>query len=138
MKESTTSNPRSDTKDTQNRQPPGSKGNRSLGVYAANNGNVDLGEDDHPLRSSKMNELRNPAKPFDQNELNLDETMVANEDCEKEGYHKSFIGFQGVMKNESIAIKSLTVTLKSLHLSLVYLIITLSLAATASTFHKVW
>ena len=59
---STATNPRSDTNDTQNSQPSGSKNFGSMGVHASNTLDSDLkDEDDHPLRASNMNKLRNPA-----------------------------------------------------------------------------
>ena len=60
----TTINPRSDTNDTQNSQPSGSKGNRSSGNHASNNEISDLGKDDHPLRLPEKSELENPVKPL--------------------------------------------------------------------------
>ena len=43
-------------------------------------------EDDHPFGAFNMNELRHPAKPFCQNELDLDGTMISNEDTEEVAY----------------------------------------------------
>ena len=34
-----------------------------------------------------MKDLRHPAKPLYRNELNLDETILSNEDSEEEYYH---------------------------------------------------
>ena len=34
-----------------------------------------------------MSKISNPAKPFHQNELRLDETMISNEDSEEEDFH---------------------------------------------------
>ena len=86
---STVTNPSSDINDTQNPQPSGSKGNRSMGVHPSNTLDSDLEQDDHPFRASNMNELRNPAKLCCQKEVNLDETMISNEDSEEEDYHMS-------------------------------------------------
>ena len=36
-----------------------------------------------------MSELRNPTKPFHQNELDLDETMIPSEDSGEEDYHSA-------------------------------------------------
>ena len=48
-----------------------------MGVHASNTLDSDSEEEDsHPLRASDMNELKNPAKPFCQNELNLTETII--------------------------------------------------------------
>ena len=57
-----------------NEQLSGSKNVQSIGVHASENENSAL-EDEHPLRASDMNELRNTANPFQQNELDLDETI---------------------------------------------------------------
>ena len=84
---STITNPRSETNETQNTQPSGSR-DRSIGVHASVNDNSDSeNEDSHPIRASNMHELRNPAKPFCQNRFELNETMVSNEDSEEEDYH---------------------------------------------------
>ena len=86
---SATTTPRSDTNDTQNPQPSGSKGNRSIGVHTSGGINADSEEDSHPLRASDMSELRNQAKPFRQNDLHLDKTMVPIEDSEEDSCHRS-------------------------------------------------
>ena len=84
---STITNPRSESNETQNTQPSGSR-DRSIGVHASVNDNSDSEiEDSHPIRASNMHELRNPAKPFCQNKFELDETLVSNEDSEEEDYH---------------------------------------------------
>ena len=72
----------------QNKQVLGSKNLQSIEVHASNIVNSDLKEDDHPLRACNMSELRNLAKAFHQNELDLDETMISNRDSEEEDYHK--------------------------------------------------
>ena len=66
----------------------GSEKVQSIGVHASNLVYSDLKEDNLPLRACNMSELRNPAKPFRQNELDLDETMISNEDSEEEDYHR--------------------------------------------------
>ena len=84
---STITNPRSESNETQNNQPSGSR-NRSMGVHASENENSDSeNEDNHPIRASNMHELRNPARPFCQNRFELDGTLVSNEDSEEEDYH---------------------------------------------------
>ena len=84
---STITNPRSESNETQNNQPSGSR-NRSIGVRASENENSDSeNEDNHPIRASNMHELRDPARPFCQNRFELDETLVSNEDSEEEDYH---------------------------------------------------
>ena len=42
--------------------------------------NSDTEDEDQHLRVSDMKELRNPARPFNQNTSNLDETIISNED----------------------------------------------------------
>ena len=75
---STITNPRSESNETQNTQPSGSR-DRS---------NSDSeNEDSHPIRASNMHKLRNPAKQICQNRFELDETIVSNEDSEEEDYH---------------------------------------------------
>ena len=58
---STTTNPRSETADTQNLQPLGSK---SIGVHASNIENSDSENEDYPLKASGSKDLRRPAKTF--------------------------------------------------------------------------
>ena len=48
------------------------------------NVNIDSYEDDHSLRASDKNELRHLVKPFCQNRLKLDETIVSEEDSAEE------------------------------------------------------
>ena len=84
---STITNPRSESNETQNNQPSGSR-NRSIGVRASENENSDSeNEDNHPIRASNMHELRDPARPFCQNRFEPDETLISNEDSEEEDYH---------------------------------------------------
>ena len=78
---STRTNPRSELNGTQNSQLLGSKNDKSIGVRASNVENSDTtDEDDHPLRASDMEELRNPTRPLYQN---LDETILSEEDYEE-------------------------------------------------------
>ena len=98
---STVTNPRSETIESQNTRQSGSKTNISIGGHASNNADSDLEEDDHPLRASNMNELRNSAKQFHQSELDLNETMISNEDSDEEDYHhKEDICAQAKQKQE--------------------------------------
>ena len=69
------------------KQLSGSANVQSIGVHASNNENSDSEEEDLPLKASNLSEIKNPAKPFHQNELDLDETMNSNEDSEEEDYH---------------------------------------------------
>ena len=60
---STVTNPRSEHNEIQDPQPSGSK-TKSIGVHASSNENSDSGNDDYPLRASKMKDLKHHAKPF--------------------------------------------------------------------------
>ena len=82
---STVTNPRSDINEMRENQPSGSKLSKSIGVHASNNENSDSENDDYPLRASKMKDLKHPAKPFF--ETDLDQTMLSNEESEQEDYH---------------------------------------------------
>ena len=83
---STITNPRSEIDGMQNSQPSGSKSIRSNGVHASNIENSDTeDEDDHPLRASQMHELRNPARPVQQNIQNINETIVSIDDSLRGG-----------------------------------------------------
>ena len=84
---STVTNPRSEMNEIQNMQPSGSKTNKSNGVHASYNENIDSEDEDHPLQASKMGDLRHPAKPFHRSETNLDRTLISDEDSEVEDYH---------------------------------------------------
>ena len=84
---STVTNPRSEMDGIQNMQPSGSKTNKSIGVHASYNENIDSEDEDYPLQASKMRDLRHPAKPFHRSETNLDRTLVSDEDSEVEDYH---------------------------------------------------
>ena len=81
-------NPRSETNEIQDSQPSGSK-TRSIGVHASNNENSDSENDDYPLRASKMKDLKHPARPFFQNESDVDVTILSYEESEEEDYHNS-------------------------------------------------
>ena len=61
----------------------GIQNERSIGVRASNNKNPESENDDNPLRASKMKDLRHPAKSLYQNELNLEDEIIASE----EDYH---------------------------------------------------
>ena len=58
----------------------GSKNERSIGVRASNNKNPESENDDNPLRASKMKDFRHPAKSLYQNELNLEDEIIASEE----------------------------------------------------------
>ena len=92
---STATNPRSDTNETENTQPSGSKNKRSMGVNAPNFINSDSEDEDYPLKASDLRDLQRPAKPFFQSETDLDATVIPNEDSEpEEDYHKHFVAFK--------------------------------------------
>ena len=59
----------------------------SIGVRASNNENSHSENDDYPLRASKMKDLRHPAKPFFQNESDVNGTIHSNEESDVEDYH---------------------------------------------------
>ena len=85
---STTTNPRSDVNEMQDSKPSGSKTNRSIGVRASNIENSDYSENsDYPLRASGVKDLKHPAKPFFQNESDVDVTKLSNEESDDEDYH---------------------------------------------------
>ena len=86
---STVTNPRSGMNEIQNMQPWGSKTNKSTGVHASYNENIDSDDEDYPLQASKMRDPRHPAKPFHRSETNLDRTLLSDEDSEVEDYHNS-------------------------------------------------
>ena len=86
----TVTNPRSETVETQNIQPSGSKIDRSIGVRASNTKNSDSENEDYLLRDSGMKDLRHPAKHLYRSGLDLNAKIVSNEDAEEEDYH-SFV-----------------------------------------------
>ena len=88
---STITNPRSETNETQNSQPSGSR-DKSIGVHASLNENSDSENEDHPLRASKMKDLRHPAKPMFRAESDVDVTIHSDEESDAElveDYHKN-------------------------------------------------
>ena len=87
---STVTNPRSEGNEIQHSQPSGSK-TKSIGVHAPNNENSDSENNDYPLRVSKMEDLRHPAKPFFQNEPDIDVTVLSNEESDEKDYHRKKI-----------------------------------------------
>ena len=81
---STTTNLRSEVAEAQNTNPSGSK---SIGRQASNFENSDSENENYPLKTSGSKDPRHPAKPLYRNEIDLDETMISNEDSEEEDYH---------------------------------------------------
>ena len=90
---STTTNPRSEAAEAQNSQPSGSK---SMGVHSSNFENIDSENEDYPLKASGSKDLKHPAKPLYRNEIDLDETMISNEDSEEEDYHNLVDNFHAL------------------------------------------
>ena len=85
---STVTNPRSEVNGTQDIQPSGSKVNKSIGAHASNNENSDSENEDYPLKASKMKELKHPAKPL--YESDVDVTIHSDEESDAESledYH---------------------------------------------------
>ena len=84
---STVTNPRSEVNEIQDPQPSGNRTN-SIGVRASNNENSNFENDDYHIRASKMKDLKHPAKPFFQNESDVEKTILSNEDTDaEEDYH---------------------------------------------------
>ena len=52
--------------------------------HASDNEITESGDKDNPLRASGMRDSRHTVKPMFQNELNLDETIVINENSDEE------------------------------------------------------
>ena len=61
----------------------GSEKVQSIGVRASNNKNPESEDKNNPLKASDMKELKHPAKSLYQNELNLENEIIAS----KEDYH---------------------------------------------------
>ena len=87
---STMTNPRSDIDEIQDLQPSGSKTVRSMGVRASNNENSDSENDDHPLRASKMKDLRHPAKPLFRSESDVNITIHSDEESNTESPEEDY------------------------------------------------
>ena len=87
---STVTNPRSELNENQEPQASGSKTNKSIGVHASLNEISDSENEDHPLRASKMKDLRHPAKPMFRAESDVDVTIHSDEESDAESledYH---------------------------------------------------
>ena len=87
---STMTNPRSDIDEIQDLQTSGSKTVRSMGVRASNNENSDSENDDHPLRASKMKDLRHPAKPLFRSESDVNITIHSDEESNTESPEEDY------------------------------------------------
>ena len=82
-------NPSSETLESQNIKLLRSKVHKSIGVHASITEISDSEDEDYPVRPSGIRDLRLAAKPLYRNWLDLDATVVSNEDSEEEDYHKS-------------------------------------------------
>ena len=85
---STVTNPRSETNETQDPQPSGSRTIRSIGVHASNNENSETEDEDFPLRASKAKDLKKPAKPIYGSDVDV--TIHSDEESDAESiedYH---------------------------------------------------
>ena len=85
---STVTNPRSETNETQDPQPSGSRTIRSIGVHASNNENSQTEDEDFPLRASKAKDLKQPAKPIYGSDVDV--TIHSDEESDAESiedYH---------------------------------------------------
>ena len=65
---SSATNPRSDTNETENSQPSGSKNKKFMGVNAPKFINSNSEDEDYPFKASELRDLQRPAKPFFQSE----------------------------------------------------------------------
>ena len=83
---STVTNPRSELNENQEPQASGSKTNKFIGVHASLNENSDSENEDHPLRASKMKDLRHPAKPMFRAESDVDVTIHSDEESDAESF----------------------------------------------------
>ena len=89
---STVTNPRSDVNEIQEPQPLGSRTDPSIGVRASNNENSDSGNDNYPLRASKMKDIKHPAKPLFRSESDVDVTIHSDEESGiEEDYHSKIL-----------------------------------------------
>ena len=89
---STVTNPRSDVNEIQEPQPSGSRTDPSIGVRASNNENSDSGNDNYPLRASKMKDIKHPAKPLFRSESDVDVTIHSDEESDiEEDYHSKIL-----------------------------------------------
>ena len=79
---STVTNPRSETNEMQDPQPSGSRTIRSIGVHASNNENSETEDEDFPLKASKAKDLKQPAKPI--YESDVDVTIHSEEESDVE------------------------------------------------------
>ena len=64
----------------QNMQLSGYEKVQSIGVRESNNENPESEDEDNPLKASDMTELKHPAKSLYQNELNLEDKIIAPEE----------------------------------------------------------
>ena len=84
---STTTNTRSETLELQHFHSSELETDWSIRVRASNLENSDSENEDNSLRPSGMKNLRHPAKPLYKSDLDLDATIVSNEDSEEDDCH---------------------------------------------------
>ena len=82
-------NSRSETNDVPNMQPSGSRLGQSNGVHASFDENLELDDEGYPPQTSKMRDLRHPAKPpMFRSESDVDTTIHSDEESDlEEDYH---------------------------------------------------
>ena len=56
-------------------------------IHASDSENTNSEDEDRSLRASEMRDLRNPVRPVLLNELDLNDTVIVNENPEAEDYH---------------------------------------------------
>ena len=60
---------------------------QSIERHASDNQNTDLEDKYYPFRAPEMRNSRHPVEPVFQNELDLNETVLINENSNEEDYH---------------------------------------------------
>ena len=85
---STTTNTRSETLELHHFHSSELETDWSIRVRASNLENSGSENEDYSLRPSGMKNLRHPAKPLYKSDLDLDATIVSNEDSEEDDCHK--------------------------------------------------
>ena len=83
---STITNPRSETLGSLKSKHSGSKEIESIGVRLSHIENSESEDEDHPLRVTETKGPKHPARPLNRNELDLNDTILPNEDSEEEDY----------------------------------------------------
>ena len=82
-------NSRSETNDVQNMQLSGSRLGQSNGVHASFDENSEPDNEGYPPQTSKIRDLRHPAKPLFRSESDVDVTIHSDEESDlEEDYHQ--------------------------------------------------